>query len=377
MATTGRPRIVVVGAGVFGMWTAWLLLSRGAEVTLVDAWGPANSRSSSGDESRIIRRVYGDKAHYIEMTERSYTLWAELEAAANNVLLRRSGALWFFGEDDSFVRNSLPHLPRGSVEPLDPATAGTRFPQVDWGDVRRAYFEPGAGYLLARRSIQALARRFTETGGEIRIGEARSPEDNDQPGTVMLTDGTRLKADRIVYACGPWLGLLFPHWIGSALKPSRQEIFYFGTPAGDASLSDPAMPAFVDEARGSWYGIPGNENRGFKISTNDLGPEIDPSREERLPTTARLAAAREHLAHRFPRMANAPLIETRICQYENTPDRELIVDRFPGDPAAIVIGGGSGHGFKMGPAVGEMAARMALDGLMSPTRFAVSRFARA
>lgn len=375
------PRIAVVGAGVFGCWAAWHFLRRGASVTLVDAWGPANSRSTSGDESRIIRCVYGGQPHYIAMTDRSFAQWEELAALSGETIIRRSGALWLFGDDDSFVRDSLPHL-RGMgppVEPIDVSRAALRFPQVNWSDVVKAYFEPRAGYVLARRSIQALTRRFVEAGGEIRLAQvpARAgPHDSAKEG-LRLCDGSVLSADFQVFACGPWLGAVFPDWIGPWLRPTRQEAFYFGPPPASPAFSDAMMPAWLDEARGSWYGIPGNENRGLKISCNELGPVIDPSTEDREPTPARLARAREHLAFRFPGMAGAPLLESRICQYENTPDRDLIIDRMPSDPRVIVLGGGSGHGFKMGPAVGELAAAIALDDEAPPARFSVARFSSA
>lgn len=373
----GAPRIAVIGAGVFGSWTAWHLLQRGMQVTLVDAWGPANSRSTSGDESRILRGAYGDQPHYVELTDRSLSFWESLESASGATLFRRAGALWLFDEEDSFVTDCVNHLRRWNfpLEQLDVSDASRRFSQVNWSDVRSAYLEHRAGLLLARRSIQALNTRFEQGGGISRLAAA-APRfaSNGTLLDVRLGDGSVLEADRYVFACGPWLRGLFPSWIGPWLRPTRQEVFYFGTPAGDAAFTASALPVWIDGARGSWYGIPANEQSGFKISCNDLGEVIDPSSVDRAPDAERLRRAREHLAHRFPRLAGAPLLESRVCQYENTPDRDLIIDRLPADPRVLAVGGGSGHGFKMGPAVGEIAAAVVLEEQAQPERFQMGRF---
>ncbi|MBL9215316.1 MAG: FAD-dependent oxidoreductase [Opitutaceae bacterium] len=372
-----RKEIAVIGAGVFGAWTAWLLARAGAKVTLVDAWGPSNSRSSSGDESRIIRGAYGPKGHYVRMTDRSFGLWEELEAAASLRLIRRIGALWLFGDDDAFVRDSLGFLRQWNfpLARLTPAEAAARFPQVNWQGVRTVYLEERAGWLLARRAVQEVVARFTAAGGELRIArvEARRGA-GGRLDELRLSDGSSLRADRYVFACGPWLGAVLPDWIGPWMRPTRQEVFYFGPPPGEPAYTDTALPAWLDNADGSWYGIPGNEHRGFKISCNDLGEVIDPTKVDRAPDPGRLARARDRLAYRFPGMAGAPLLESRTCQYENTPDRDLIIDRHPDDERVLAVGGGSGHGFKLAPAVGELAAALALDRATPDPLFQVSRF---
>lgn len=372
------PRVIVIGAGVFGSWTAWHLARQGAKVTLLDAWGPANSRSSSGDESRVIRGGYGNQPHYVDMTMRSFPYWEALSSAGVPIL-RRVGVLWLFNEDDAFVRESLPHTQRWkfSIERLDLADGRKRFPQLNWDDVKISYFEERGGWLLARRSVQEVVAQFEKSGGTLRI-TAATPQFSagDRLDGVRLEDGTTLEADRYVFACGPWLRTIFPEWIGPWMRPSRQEVYYFGRPAG-GKFDEASLPVWLDNSRGSWYGIPGNEQRGFKISCNDLGEVIDPTTVDRTPDAGRIARAREHLAFRFPAMAGAPLLEARICQYENTPDRDLIIDFHPGDPRVLVVGGGSGHGFKMGPAIGEMAAQAALDTGKPLDRFKLSRFGTA
>jgi glycine/D-amino acid oxidase-like deaminating enzyme len=134
------------------------------------------------------------------------------------------------------------------------------------------------------------------------------------------------------------------------------------------------MPVWADLGEQFWYGIPGNEGRGFKVANDTHGPDIDPTTCDRVPTAATLDAARHYLAQRFPAMAEAPLLEARVCQYSNTPDGHFILDRHPAMDDAWLLGGGSGHGFKHGPALGDLAASCVLDGVAIEPQFRLARF---
>src|SRR6185295_5421087 len=95
--------VAVVGAGVFGAWTAYQLRQSGADVLLIDAYGPGNSRASSGGESRIIRMGYGPDAIYTRMAQRSLTQWQELFGRINRPqLFQQTGVLWLAREKDSY-----------------------------------------------------------------------------------------------------------------------------------------------------------------------------------------------------------------------------------------------------------------------------------
>jgi glycine/D-amino acid oxidase-like deaminating enzyme len=193
--------------------------------------------------------------------------------------------------------------------------------------------------------------------------------------SVKLADGSALAADQFVFACGPWLGRLFPEAIGERVRPTRQEVFFFGTPAGDASLVDPRMPAWIDHSDHGFYGIPGNESRGFKVADDRRGPPFDPTSGDRMPSVEGARAAREYLHFRFPALKGAPLVEARVCQYENSPDSHLILDRHPGAKNVWLLGGGSGHGYKLGAAIGELAAETVLEKRRPEPFFQLARFA--
>ncbi len=352
------PRVVVVGAGAFGGWTALSLLRSGARVTLVDAWGPGNSRASSGGETRVIRGVYGSDRIYTKMAARAFQLWKENEERWNRKLYRRTGALWMLADEGRYVRDAMPILRDFgfAYEELTVADAARRFPQVSFEGLRWAFLEKNAGYLLARQSCALVVEGFLAEGGEYR--QAQAAPAAIASGTlsgVTLSDGSSLAADAYVFACGPWLSRVFGKALGTWIQPTRQDVFFFGTPAGDGRFSEDRMPVWVEVPR-FFYGIPGNERRGFKIADDARGPQFDPTTGDRTPSPERLRDAREYIAMRFPPLKDAPLVESRVCQYENTPDHHFLVDRHPEAGNIWLIGGGSGHGYKHGPALGELAA---------------------
>ena len=261
------------------------------------------------------------------------------------------------------------------MDELSPAEATRRFPQISFEGIRSVFHEPLAGVLLARRACEHVVERVIAEGGQYRLGSVAAPLRADGPLTRLgLSDGGFLEADVFVIACGPWLATLMPQVIGGAVQPTRQEVFYFGTPAGDARFSEAALPAWIDFADRLMYGTPGNANRGFKLADDTPGPPIDPTSGDRNITPAALALARAFLARRFPALADAPLIGAEVCQYEASPDSHFIVDRHPAAPNVWILGGGSGHGFKMGPALGEMAASLVLGERQPDPTFALARF---
>ena len=191
---------------------------------------------------------------------------------------------------------------------------------------------------------------------------------------VTLADGTAIDADAFVFACGPWLGSIFPDVIGDRILPTRQEVYYFGTPAGDSRFTESQLPVWIDIRDRQIYGIPANGHSGFKVADDVSGPVIDPTTVDRRSTEEGLAVARGYLARRFPALRGAPLVGSEVCQYQSTLDSHLIVDRHPHAEDVWIVGGGSGHGFKLGPVIGEMVASLVLgesrpDPLFSLTRF--------
>jgi glycine/D-amino acid oxidase-like deaminating enzyme len=373
-----NPHIAVIGAGVFGGWTALQLVERGARVTLLDAWGPGNSRASSGGETRIMRGTYGPDQPYSKLAARALMLWQKYERRWKCHFLHRTGVLWMVSSsDDTYERGSRATLRGARIEFREFSTTEMkkRWPQINFSDVHWGIYEPDCGYLDARASCQAVVDAFVDEGGVYRQVAVSGPGLEDAPlRSLNLSDGSRLKADYYVFACGPWIGELFPRTIGELVRPTKQDIFFFGPPAGDSRFTDAQLPVWGDHGKRFFYGIPCSDSRGFKIADDTRGAAFNPTCGERVVSRPTLERVREYLALRFPAMKDAPLVETRVCQYEQTPDGNFILDRHPRMDNVWLLGGGSGHGFKHGPALGQKIAELILkDGEPEPI-WRLSRF---
>src|SRR6266700_2304360 len=374
-----QPSVIVVGAGAFGGWSALHLVERGARVTLLDAWGPGNSRASSGGETRTIRATYGP-AHilYIKMMARALQLWQEYEQRWNLKLFFRSGALRMAGPDDSYESAALPVLKEAGIrfEKLSAADCAKRWPQMNFDGVSWSVYEPESGFLAARRGCEAVLGALLKERGQYRQAQATPGRiKGRRMDGISIDTGEFLKADFYVFAPGPWLGSVFP-FLRLSITPSRQEVFFFGTPAGDTRYSEEQLPKWIDGGKYPFFGVPGNHWRGFKIADDTRGPVIDPSTMEREISQDKLSAARAYLRMRFPEMAGSPLLETRVCQYENSTDHNFILDRHPEAENVWIVGGGSGHGFKHGPVMGEMVADTVLGSKEPPTEMGLGRLLR-
>jgi glycine/D-amino acid oxidase-like deaminating enzyme len=373
-----KPHVAVIGAGAFGGWTALNLLERSARVTLLDAWGPGNSRASSGGETRIMRGTYGPDQPYTNLAARALKLWPKYERRWKRQFLHRSGVLWMASSiDDSFELGSLPRLREAGIrfQELSLSEMKKRWPQINFAGVRWGIFEPECGYLDARASCQAVVDAFVAAGGTYRqLAVSPDGPENAPLRSLQLSDGTRLKADHYVFACGPWLGKLFPETVGNLIRSTKQDVFFFGAPPGDSRFTDSHLPVWGDHGTRFLYGIPGSDRRGFKVADDTRGAAFDPTEGERVISQSTLKRVREYLAFRFPAMKDAPLIETRVCQYEQTPDSNFILDRHPRTDNVWLLGGGSGHGFKHGPALGEKMAELVLKDGEPDKLWRLSRF---
>jgi sarcosine oxidase len=292
------------------------------------------------------------------MVKRAYELWEQLDAS----LYVETGALWMHRGDDAYVRSSVSILEELAfpIMQLTIAEAKRQYPQIDFTGIKSVWFEARAGALSARRACGVVRDAFVKSGGTYRTAH------------VNPTD-VGVDADAYVFACGPWLGSLFPDVIGDSIRPTRQEVFYFGTPRGSERYSPDRLPVWIDFGERIMYGIPDVHGRGFKIADDTRGEPFDPTTGDRTPSKAGIDRARRLLAERFPELAKAPLLDAEVCQYENSPDGHLIIDRHPQRKNVWLVGGGSGHGFKLAPAVGEMLAEAVLSEREIPTMFRLER----
>jgi len=350
------------------------LLRAGQKVVLIDKYGPASARGSSGGETRVIRMAYGPDEIYTRMSRHSLIAWKDFFARiARPELFRETGVLWLADADAATPRQSAAVLARNGIrhELLDGGALARRYPQIAVPPGGWAIFEPDSGALLARRAVQAVVEDNLREGAELRIATVAAPEGEGHLAKINTASGDTIRAERFVFACGPWLGSVLPDVLGGRIFPTRQEIFYFGVAAGQQRFAAPMMPIWLDFGR-DYYGMPDIDGRGFKIAHDAHGEAIDPDTMERAPSATRIAHAREFLARRFPALKKAPLLGAEVCQYENTCNGDFVIDRHPAFDNVWIAGGGSGHGFKHGPAVGAyLVERMLKDGPVEP-RFSVA-----
>lgn len=344
--------VAVIGAGVFGAWSAWHLKKAGLSVALFEQYSPGHARSSSGGESRVIRVSYGGDPLYSTMAVESLAMWNALSKRLSQPIFHPVGVLWFAADDDASARQALTWLRESGLGRWegDAAAMRRRFPQMRFMDNESGFIETDTGALIAGRGVQAVV---ADAGLEAIRAQVGAPK--------QLPDGRYLIGDRkarhVVYACGPWLPKVFPEVLGGRIFATRQEVLHFGAPAGDNRFAAPALPVWIDsDPKDFAYGFPDIDGQGFKIAFDTHGPEVDPDTQSRQVSAEGIARARAYLKSRFPDLADAPLIHSRVCQYENSSNGDFLIDRLPGHERVWLVGGGSGHGFKHGPAVGRRVA---------------------
>lgn len=357
--------VAVIGAGVFGAWSAYWLRKAGLRVILLDAYGVANSCASSGGESRIIRMAYGEDDFYSRWALRSLPQWKELASRCGQEIFNETGVLTFSDDSTDLVAQSGRNLERLGVvhERLSAAELAKRFPQIGLKGNEVGLLEPHSGALMARRGVQLLVGELVRQGLDYRLAAAIPPATKGRLTSIAIGRNETISAGTFVFACGPWLPKVFPDLLGSYIKPERAEVFFLGVAPGDTRFSPPRMPTWIYKSKEvEAYGMPVLENRGFKVAVDKLSLPADPDTMDREPTPPYQAQMRAFVAERFPDLKDAPVIETRVCQYENTETGNYLVDRHPEMENVWIVGGGSGHGFKNGPAMGEYVASVVAHG---------------
>jgi glycine/D-amino acid oxidase-like deaminating enzyme len=379
------PSALVIGAGVFGASVADRLARGGWEVTLVDRFEPGHPRAESGGETRLIRCCHGPDEYYTRSARRATELWRELGEG----VLVESGMAWFARREDGWEAASERVL-RGAgipVERMSPEEGARLFPSVAVDDLAFVLHEPEAGVLRAADGVRALVRRAREADARVVIGEARP-----DGGRARIVTGERsgaagdaawageaaaaageaasraLEADFVIWACGAWLGRLFPELVPMRVT-FQQLVLFEAPPEWDG-------PGWVD-FDAAFYGHARVPGVGFKVGPDMDGIEVDPDTRPLEATAEGIATARQYLAHRFPALADAPLAGAPGCHYGLTPDGQFIFARHPEHENVWLLGGGSGHGYKHGPALAEHVAAVLAGTAKPEPRFALGERAPA
>lgn len=347
--------ILIIGSGVIGIWSALMLLRKGFKVTVSDPWGPGNSRSSSGGESRLMRKLYGANSFYTSLAQKSIPLWKELERQTENKIYYETGIYWFIkNQNDPFLYSDdqLYDFLKDEVNYISKEKMRKIIPEIELDDVSEILLEDSAGYLMARESVIAAHNLFlNEGGGSITESLLPGKQSNTSLISCMNEGGSQVKADYYVFACGPWNLEIFPQLFLNHMKVTRQEVLYFGYP----NNYNHSLPCWVElDPENLFYGIPNTANRGFKIALDERGPEIDPSNENRIVSDQIVQRSKAFINKRFPFLNDPPVIESRVCQYSNTDSGNMIMMNHPELENVWILGGGNGHGFKHGPGFGQL-----------------------
>jgi sarcosine oxidase len=351
---------VIVGAGAFGASLAWWLARAGTAVTLVEQFEPGDPRTTSGGETRLIRCGHGSAEHYTASARRARTHWRALEAECGEELLIESGLIWFAHREDGSEARTIATLESQGIpyERLAPEEGARLFPSYSPRGLAFLLHEPEAGVLRAQRAVRALVRQAEAHGARLVRGTALP-----DGAAARLADGRLLEADVVVWACGAWLGRLFGEHV--AIRTTCQELFFFD---GGPAWSERGVPAYVDFDQ-AIYGTRDIDGLGVKAAPDFDGPPLEPDAELPPATAVGAALARRFLAERFPGLAAAPLKGSKCCRYELSRDSHFVAAPHPEHATVWLLGGGSGHGFKHGPALAEQVAAALAGGAPLPAYY--------
>jgi sarcosine oxidase len=354
------PSVIVIGAGVFGASVADRLAREGWEVTLVDKFEPGHPRAESGGETRLIRCSHGPDPYYARSARRALELWRELGEG----VLVESGVAWFARREDGWEADSERVLRAAGVpvERMSPEEGAGLFPSVAVDDLAFVLHEPEAGVLRAADGVRALVARAREAGARIVVGEAKPVEN------AVSLNAERREADVVVWACGAWLGRLFPELV--PMRVTFQQLVLFEAPP------EWNGPGWVD-FDAAFYGHARVEGIGFKVGPDMDGVEVDPDTRPLEATDEAITIASQYLARRFPALAGAPVASAPGCHYGLTPDGQFLCAKHPEHQNVWLLGGGSGHGYKHGPALAEHVEAVLAGRAEPEPRFALGERAPA
>ena len=374
-----QQHIVIVGAGIVGLSTAYALLTQGIRnVTILEQEVIDHARSSSHGFSRLLRFEYGPDALYSNMVRLSIKRWKNLEQVVGRTLFTPTGLLMLGNNDDRITQSSY-QIVRGlgvPAEQLSKEACGLRFPQFNTQRYNLCIYNQEAGILHASTCLQSLRDLILDLGGEIyeysRV--TRITKDSQlRPILLHLSSGHEITADQVVLATGSWIHRLLAH-LHLPVRMTRQYLLYFsGLPV--STYGTGAFPSFM---AGDIYGFPIHQgcNGWVKATSHAFGTPTDPDHVTHQDDLA-IDTISTQIRELLPELKHAQIAHVDSCMYDVTPDEDFILDRLPSDPRVIFATGLSGHGFKFGLLLGELLSSLVCntEPAVPLDRFRISRFA--
>lgn len=338
---------IVVGAGIFGLSTAYELARRGKSVLLIDRFGSGHAATSSTGASRSIRVAY-DHPFYVALAQEAIDGWHRLESASGRKILHLTGQV------DLGVEAKLRDLVRtvraagAEIEALDAAGVSRHFPELALAKGEMALFQRQAGTVLADVGLRALLDA-AEAAGVAYVAPERVTRIDLGASVTVRTDQSRYEAGQVVVAAGPWArDLLADVGLDLPLAPAVAQVTFLDAPG---LVDRPGIAEWSPQGEAGYYGhpVPGI---GYKIAYDAGAPGWAPDVEEWGAVPEEEAMLLQWLARRMPSVPPR-VSRTQRHPWTMTPDVDFIVDR---RDRLIVAGGCAGHAFKFGPALGRMVA---------------------
>ncbi len=366
---------IVIGGGTMGTAAGWALAQRGVRALVLEQFPYLHGLGSHSGKTRIIRQAYAESPDYVPLVQRAEALWDAVAGEVGEPILYRTGGLdlaapGFRQARDARLAAEQHHLPH---EWLGGAEIRRRWPVWHLGDEWEACYSPQTGFLVVERALAALAASARRRGVVIRDREPVREWQATNDEVSVRTGVATYRAERLIVTAGAWAGALLRD-LALPLTVLRKVVWWLAVD-DPAPFAIGAFPIFIAEGPlGIVYGFPVFEGKAVKVANHAGGQVTAPDAVDRTVRPAELGEVVPFLRQALPDVSDR-VVESTVCLYTMTPDRDFVVDRYPHQPRVVFAAGFSGHGFKFAPAIGEMLAHLALDAATQPLpRFAVERF---
>ena len=359
--------LIVIGAGIFGMTAALELQRRGYTTAVFDPGPIPHPLAASTDISKVIRMEYGTDADYMAMMETARQGWLDWNAQWETPLYHETGVTmlsrqtWRPGDYEFESYNMLLQR-RHHPERLTAQAIAERFPAWKPGAYVDGFYHAKGGYAESGKVVAKLVELAVEEG--VRLHDLEGVQEivvRNGRWQAIRTNQATYQADHLLVAAGAWTPYLVPD-LKSVMKVSGHPVFHL-KPANPELFTSPNFAVFTaDITHSGWYGFPlllqeGHPHEGVvKIANHGVGQVLHPTHDERVVTAVDEQNLRHFLANTFPALLDAPIVYTRRCLYCDTLDEHFWIDRHPDIDGVSVAAGGSGHGFKFAPILGNLIA---------------------
>lgn len=354
-------KIVIVGAGVFGITAALELRARQHDVLVIDPGPIPHPLASSTDHSKAVRLDYGSDEGWTSMAEAALPLWMEWNERFGETLFHQDGFLFLTAEpmqEGGFEHDSFHMLTdRGfELDPVDRDTLRERFPAFDAERYAGGYFNPHDGWAESGRVVEVLSQAARADGVELRAGQRFEAliESGGRIAGVRTDDGPEHEADIVLVTAGAWTPAVLP-WLEGHLRAIGQAVCFLRVTDPDAWRPPKFVTWASDIATTGWYGFPALPDGTVKVANHGPGREVAPGQPLNV-TDQEEARCQTFAASALPELATAPIAGRRLCLYCDTKDGAFWIDHDPERPGLVVAAGGSGHAFKFAPLLGGIIA---------------------